>query len=366
MGGSYSLVGGLPVLLLPFLTNQKRACHPERSARLARVAKDLLLYWPRTQYKVDHDDRDATRVAQNNGGAGRGSLADWFVPRALARAAQQPAQDPTAAFSGPDRRRPIQARPLGENLTLLSGPGGNVVVLHGADGLVVVDTFVAPAWPKLQESLASVGGGAPVKFVINTHWHFDHTDNNAPLHAAGATVVAHANTKAADERAAPPRGARARLPAVTRERPAQRVFTDRYTLEANGERLELSHVPPAHTDTDVTVRFEHTPTCCTRRRVFQRPLPLHRWQHRRPSRRDDRGIEPPAASSRRGHQDRAGPWPLATRADLVKYATCFPLRRTGYGSSRRSANRWRNRSPPNRSPISMATGARGATRATTS
>src|SRR5947208_13937648 len=109
---------------------------------------------------------------------GAGSLADWFVPRALARAAQQPAQDPTAAFRAQIGAVPIQARQLGENLTLLSGPGGNVVVLHGADGLVVVDTFVAPAWPKLQESLANLG--APVKFVINTHWHFHHTAHNPP------------------------------------------------------------------------------------------------------------------------------------------------------------------------------------------
>src|SRR5437899_11381397 len=191
---------------------------------------------------------------------GAGSLADALIPRALARAAQQPTQDPTAAFRAQIGAVPIQTRQFGENPTLLSGPGGNVVVLHGSDGLVVVDTFVAPAWPKLQESLASLGGGAggaPVKFVINTHWHFDHTDNNAPLHAAGATVVAHANTKrrmsaphhlAVLELDFPPSPASA-LP--------QRVFTDRYTLEANGERLELAHVPPAHTDTDGTVRFEH-------------------------------------------------------------------------------------------------------------
>jgi len=137
---------------------------------------------------------------------------------------------------------------------LFAGPGGNVVVLHGSDGLVVVDTFVAPAWPKLQESLK--GFGAPVKTVINTHWHFDHTDNNAPLRAGGATVVAHENTKlrmtqphhlAVLELDFPPSPAAA-LP--------QRVFKDGYKLEANGERLAVTHVPPAHTDTDVAVRFE--------------------------------------------------------------------------------------------------------------
>jgi glyoxylase-like metal-dependent hydrolase (beta-lactamase superfamily II) len=169
------------------------------------------------------------------------------------------APDRTAAFRAQVGAAPIQTQQLGENLTLLSGPGGNVVVLHGADGLIVVDTFAAPAWPRLQESLKTLGagGGRPVKFVINTHWHFDHTDNNAPLHAAGATVVAHENTKRRMSKPQhivildldfPPSPANA-LP--------QRVFKEGYKLEANGERIEVSHVPPAHTDTDVILRFEH-------------------------------------------------------------------------------------------------------------
>jgi len=189
---------------------------------------------------------------------GAGALVDGLMPRQLARAATARAaqqQDPLAAFRARLGAIPIQSQPLAENLTLLSGPGGNVVVLRGPEGLVVVDTFVAPAWPKLQESLKALGS-APVKFVIDTHWHFDHTDNNAPLRALGATLVAHENTRlrmtqphhlAVLELDFPPSPAAA-LP--------QRVFQDGYKLEANGERLAVTHVPPAHTDTDVIVRFE--------------------------------------------------------------------------------------------------------------
>src|SRR5207245_6193446 len=100
-------------------------------------------------------------------------------------------------------------------------------------------------WPKLQESLKALG--APVKFVINTHWHFDHTDNNAPLHAGGATVVAHENTK---RRMSEPH----HLPMLELDFPPspqaawpQRVFADEYTLDASGYHLPLSHVAPAHT-----------------------------------------------------------------------------------------------------------------------
>jgi len=189
---------------------------------------------------------------------GAGALIDGLFPRGLAhaatrRAAQQQ-QDRLAQFRAQIGAIPIQSQPLAENLTLFAGPGGNVVVLHGSDGLVLVDTFVAPAWPKFQESLK--GLGAPVKTVINTHWHFDHTDNNAALRAGGATVVAHENTRlrmtqphhlAVLELDFPPSPAAA-LP--------QQVFKDGYKLEANGERLAVTHVPPAHTDTDVIVRFE--------------------------------------------------------------------------------------------------------------
>src|SRR2546430_12554078 len=95
---------------------------------------------------------------------GAGALVEGLVPRELARAATgratpQPIgqQDPVAAVRARIGAIPIQAQPLGENLTLLAGPGGNVVVLRGSDGLVVVDTFVTPAWPRFQESLKGLG-----------------------------------------------------------------------------------------------------------------------------------------------------------------------------------------------------------------
>ncbi len=248
---------------------------------------------------------------------GAGSLADALIPRALARAAQQPTQDPTAAFRAQIGAVPIQTQRLGENLTLLSGPGGNVVVLHGSDGLVVVDTFVAPAWPRLEQSLAALG--APVKFVINTHWHFDHTDNNAPLHAAGATVVAHANTRrrmseshhlAVLELDFGPSPAAA-LP--------QRVFSAGYTLETNGDRLDVSHVPPAHTDTDVTVRFVHANVLHAGDVFFNGRYP---YIDGNTGGRVDGMIEASNRLLRRADADTRivpGHGPLATRADLVKY-----------------------------------------------
>jgi hypothetical protein len=129
-----------------------------------------------------------------------GALAARFFPAAIVHASapgfpQQPsAADRVAAMRAQFGGLPIQAQPLTDNLTLLSGPGGNVVVLNGADGKLMGDTFVQPAWPHLKDALATIGN-APVKTAIDTHWHFDHSDNNASLRAAGATLVAHENTK---------------------------------------------------------------------------------------------------------------------------------------------------------------------------
>ncbi len=159
---------------------------------------------------------------------------------------------------------PMETQKLADNVTMLSGPGGAVVVLNGPDGKFVVDTFVAPAWPKLKQALEGLGN-APVKYVINTHWHFDHTDNNAHLHAAGATVLAQENTK---ERMAEPHdlpvlyrgpdGALAGLhfdPSPAEALP-QQTFPARYKLQANGETLALQHFAPAHTDSDIYVHFQ--------------------------------------------------------------------------------------------------------------
>jgi glyoxylase-like metal-dependent hydrolase (beta-lactamase superfamily II) len=139
-----------------------------------------------------------------------------------------------------------------------------VVVLHGPDGKFVVNTFVAPAWPKLKEALDGLGN-APVKYVIDTHWHFDHTDNNVPLHRAGATILAHENTR---KRMSEPHDLPVlyRGPDGTACRPAfdaspaealpQQTFAANYKLQRNGETLALQHFAPAHTDTDIYVHFQ--------------------------------------------------------------------------------------------------------------
>ena len=173
-------------------------------------------------------------------------------------AAQAPA--PSAAKAGADAldlrraemaKTPIARTRLTDRLELLAGPGGNVLVLHGPDGLLLVDNFVRPAWPQLKATLDAIGG--PIKTAIDTHWHFDHADNNANVHRAGAVIVAHARTKV---RLSEPHDLLGLHmdPEPADALPAE-TFTDARTLSANGDTLTLQYVPPAHTDTDISVRF---------------------------------------------------------------------------------------------------------------
>ena len=202
-------------------------------------------------------------LLRNSAGFAGSALLAQLFPARLLRASvpaprQQAASAPTdrlAAMRAQMGSAPIQAQPLAENLTLLSGPGGNVVVLNGPDGKIMVDTFLLPAWPKLKETLAGLGN-APLKTVIDTHWHFDHTDNNGNLHAAGATVLAHENTKT---RMAEPHDSALlglHIPASPADALPTQTFSTSQKLQANGESLMLQYFQPAHTDTDIYIHFQ--------------------------------------------------------------------------------------------------------------
>jgi glyoxylase-like metal-dependent hydrolase (beta-lactamase superfamily II) len=124
--------------------------------------------------------------------------------------------------------------------------------MFGREGKFVVDSFVQPAWPNLKSTLDGLDG-SPLKLLIDTHWHFDHADNNGNFRSAGGGVLAHENTsKRLSEKHDllgmhfEPSPANA-LPTDT--------FADRRSVNANGDQIILAHVPPAHTDTDILVHF---------------------------------------------------------------------------------------------------------------
>jgi cyclase len=169
-----------------------------------------------------------------------GLLAGGFVS---ARA--QGAGDPDA----------VRAEKLAEGLWMLTGPGGNIGVCAGADGVLMVDAQEAPVVPRIRALVDSLTGGRPVRFVLNTHYHGDHVGGDSAMAAAGAEIVAHEAVRrrmAVEQHnttfgvtitAAPPRA----LPALT--------FTDSIAFHVGGREARVFHVPPAHTDGEAVVWF---------------------------------------------------------------------------------------------------------------
>ena len=189
--------------------------------------------------------------------AGGAMLNPLWPLHASGAAAQQAATSPTdqvAAARAQMAAAPIESLTLTDSLTMLSGPGGNVVVLNGGDGKFVVDTFVQGAWDKLKQTLDGIGP-APIKAAIDTHWHFDHADNNASFRKAGAAVIAHENTAKRLSQAIELKALGMTFPASPPEAQPTQTFKDIHTIDANGEQIRLGYVPPAHTDTDIYIRF---------------------------------------------------------------------------------------------------------------
>ena len=189
--------------------------------------------------------------------AGSSALLSFAVarPRSVAdllAAGWPQAVDPIAESRAKMGATPIVPTRLAENLVMLSGPGGNVVVLNGPDGKLVVDSFVQPAWPALKKLLDAMGR-SPVKLVIDTHWHFDHTDNNQQFRQAGAAILAQVNTKKRMSQTHDVLGMHF-TPSPATALPTQ-TFVDLHKQRMNGERIEAGRIPPAHTDTDAYVLF---------------------------------------------------------------------------------------------------------------
>ncbi len=198
--------------------------------------------------------RDLLRTASLVGG---GAVLAHLLPGTLVRGyalAQRgaPPADPVAAARAGMAATPIEVTKLTDTLTILSGPGGNVVVLNGADGKIVVDTFIQGAFTGLKQRLDAMGSAA-IKLAIDTHWHFDHADNNESFRKAGAGVLAHENTSKRLSETHELLGMTFR-PAPAGAMPTQ-TFAQTYSLQANGETIDLAYIPPAHTDTDISVHF---------------------------------------------------------------------------------------------------------------
>ena len=164
-------------------------------------------------------------------------------------AAQQAAPPPAPP---PDVK--IETVNLAPGIYMLIGRGGNIGLTVGTDGAAIIDDQFADMVPKIRSAVALLSD-QPIEFVINTPLHGDHTGGNDALAAAGAVIIAQENVRKrlgadsvnATTGAAVPARARVALPVIT--------FADQATLHFYDDDLEFTHLPNAHTETDIVVRF---------------------------------------------------------------------------------------------------------------
>ncbi|HYC34953.1 MAG TPA: MBL fold metallo-hydrolase [Usitatibacter sp.] len=148
----------------------------------------------------------------------------------------------------------IKTTRLGDTTYMLVGAGGNLGLSVGEDAVFLIDDQFAPLTDKINAAIKAITP-KPVRFVLNTHWHFDHTGGNENYGKAGTLIVAHENVRKrmdSDQvleffKQNIPRSPKAALPVVT--------FNGAMSFHINGDELRAIHVPHAHTDGDTIVHF---------------------------------------------------------------------------------------------------------------
>jgi glyoxylase-like metal-dependent hydrolase (beta-lactamase superfamily II) len=190
----------------------------------------------------------------------RNLLAQQTAPQAAATPAANgnPAVQPNPAL--PDQLRTaaanetIRTTKLTDTIFLLQGVGGNIVCQTGPDGKLLIDAGISTGTHHLLEALDKIDD-RHLKLLVNTHWHFDHTDGNAALHLEGAFIIAQDNTRA---RLSSPQYMQVydvHFPAASDAALPQDTFPDSDTLWVNNDQTSLVHAPYAHTDSDIFVHF---------------------------------------------------------------------------------------------------------------
>jgi glyoxylase-like metal-dependent hydrolase (beta-lactamase superfamily II) len=206
---------------------------------------------------IDYADNMPTNVPHNFSFSRREAIRSLALLAAGAAAprflfAQKPAASPAPSPSATPP--PVASRNLADRLSLITGAGGNIAVLTGDDGTLLIDCGVPAAIMGLIGEVAKVAP-TPASIVVNTHWHFDHTGGNEQLAKNGARIIAHDNCRkrlATDQYMEfmdrkVPASPHIALPVATFDREMQ--------LHVNGEDLKLTAVPPAHTDNDIIIQF---------------------------------------------------------------------------------------------------------------
>jgi glyoxylase-like metal-dependent hydrolase (beta-lactamase superfamily II) len=172
------------------------------------------------------------------------------MPRRLFAAAESP----VITIRNAAASAKITVTKLRGNVSVLEGSGGNIAVFTGRDGKLLVDAGIPATRARITDALDTLSGD-PVRHLINTHWHFDHTDGNEWLHSIGAEITAHENTRKHLAETTRVEDWDFTFPPAPAGALPTKVFTKDETLHLNGATLALKCYKPAHTDSDISVDF---------------------------------------------------------------------------------------------------------------
>ena len=157
----------------------------------------------------------------------------------------------------------IKTTDLGNNTYMLEGQGGNVTIAVGTDGIIMVDGQFAPLSAKIKAAIAAISP-LPVKYLVNTHFHGDHTGGNANFAKDGATVVAQDNIRVRLAAGTTNGITGAKTPPVSPEALPKEIYIGgTKTVQVGGRTAQLTHVTNAHTDGDTWVYFADANVLCT-------------------------------------------------------------------------------------------------------
>jgi glyoxylase-like metal-dependent hydrolase (beta-lactamase superfamily II) len=148
----------------------------------------------------------------------------------------------------------VTVQALRRNVSALIGSGGNIAVLPGDDGKLIIDSGLLGTRGKIAAALSSLSSD-PIKHLVNTHWHFDHTEGNEWLHADGATITAHENTRKHLSTSTRVEDWNFTFPPSPPGAIPTDVFNADKTLRLNGATIALKYYGPSHTDGDVSAYF---------------------------------------------------------------------------------------------------------------
>ena len=149
----------------------------------------------------------------------------------------------------------VKATLLHDGIYVITGKGGNIGLLSGEDGTFLIDDQFAPLTDKLLESIKSIGASKP-KFLINTHYHGDHTGGNENLGKQGTLIFSHDNVRERLSSGSFLQAFNMKMERVAKEGLPVVTFSEDITFHLNGMQVKAIHVPHAHTDGDSFIHFQ--------------------------------------------------------------------------------------------------------------